>query len=379
MRSWALKLGLPLLGMGAFCPILWTYLVSAQGVEPTCAVGDHTCTAATQTFETPSVIIGCWQLLERNRNKKHAVEALMKYAEAGFTAFDTADIYGPSEGILGDFRARYVEAHPNAAPLRFFTKYVTDDSGGNAADKTNHNSRKALGVETLDLVQFHWWSLDQQGRQKEHLKAGRELVRLQSDGKIKHLAACNFDTTNLKAMVDEGIPITANQVQYSMLDRRPEAGLLKYCKEHGIKLLVFGVVGGGLLSDSFLGLSNSEAQGKLDSVSRRMYFSSLNHWIGGNWDLFQTLLRTLRSIADRHKGATIAHIASQWALQRLHQLGAGGGLILGIRDARHLEEHTQLLKGKDQLTKQDMDEIQVVLDKGKSPSGDIWDRERGWA
>ena len=49
------------------------------------------------------------------------------YAEAGFTAFDTADIYGPSERILGEFRKKWVSAHPDGAALQFFTKYVTQD------------------------------------------------------------------------------------------------------------------------------------------------------------------------------------------------------------------------------------------------------------
>lgn len=211
------------------------------------------------------------------------------------------------------------------------------------------------------------------------MKAGQQLMRLKSDGKIRHAAACNFDTVNLKKLVDAGVAIEANQVQYSLLDRRPESKLLAYCKETNIQLLVFGVVGGGLLSDAFLGLSQGAAQRKLDSVSRRMYFSSLQAWSRGDWALFQSLLQTLRAVADRHAGTTVAHVASQWALRRLFDLGAGGGLIIGVRDAGHIEEHSRLLRGDDPLTDEDMEEIQRVLDKGAQPSGDIWDRERGWA
>eukprot|EP00966_Prymnesium_polylepis_P148598 3432730-Prymnesium_polylepis.1 len=54
----------------------------------------------------PRVVIGCWQLLERFRNEEKAVQTLQAYAEAGFTTFDTADIYGESEGILGKLRER---------------------------------------------------------------------------------------------------------------------------------------------------------------------------------------------------------------------------------------------------------------------------------
>ena len=44
------------------------------------------------------------------------------------------------------------------------------------------------------------------------------------------------------------------QVQYSLLDRRPENGMAQFCAQHGIKLLPYGVVGGGLLADKYLGM-----------------------------------------------------------------------------------------------------------------------------
>ena len=72
----------------------------------------------------------------------------------------------------------------------------------------------------------------------------------------------------------------------------------------------------------------------------RMYKSRLDAWTGGEWGLFQELLRTLRGIADAHE-TTIANVAVAWVL---HQLGPDGGwVILGVRDTQHLDEHKQLL------------------------------------
>lgn len=327
----------------------------------------------------PRVIIGCWQLLERHSDRGRAISTLTAYAEAGFTAFDTADIYGPSEGILGDFRERWVAAHPGAPALKFFTKYVTDDPGAAEARRINGQSLRHLGVGFVDLVQFHWWSLAKDGSDKTFLKAGRHLTQLKEEGKIRHLAGCNMDMVNLKALVDDGMQIEANQVQYSLLDRRPEVRLLGYCREQGIKLAIFGVVGGGLLSDGFLGLSKGQAQGRLDSVSRRMYWSSLQRWTS-DWELFQELLRTLHAVGQRKAPQLpIAAVASLWALRRLDELGAGGALILGVRDARHLEEHRALLLGEAALSAEDMLEIEAVLGRGRAPQGDVWHHERGWA
>lgn len=343
--------------------------------EGTCPAGG--CNAV-QSIELPRVIIGCWQLLERHADQKKAVETLTAYAHAGFTAFDTADIYGPSESILGKFRKQWVSEQPAAHPLRFFTKYVTEDNGQAEANRINRQSLKAMGIDALDMVQFHHWALSKDGSSKSYLGAGRALTQLKGDGKIKHLAGCNMDTANLKSLVDDGMAIEANQVQFSLLDRRAEVSMLPYCKQHNIKLTAFGVVAGGLLSDSLLGKSAQEARGMLDSVSRRMYHSSLQRW--GDWELFQELLKTLKAIGDRHAPQLpIAVVASQWALQRMEQLGAGGALILGVRDARHIEEHSLLLYGSVTLHNLDMEGIQTVLDKGAAPRGDIWYEERGWA
>ena len=72
--------------------------------------------------------------------------------KAGFTAFDTADIYGPSEEILGKLRREI--AGSSGTPPRFFTKYVTGDSSLQEARRVNAKSRASLGA-VPDMVQFH--------------------------------------------------------------------------------------------------------------------------------------------------------------------------------------------------------------------------------
>ena len=48
------------------------------------------------------------------------------------------------------------------------------------------------------------------------------------------------------------------QVQYSLLDRRPENGMADYCALHDIQLLPYGTVAGGFLSDRYLGVPASK-------------------------------------------------------------------------------------------------------------------------
>ena len=312
----------------------------------------------------PRVVIGCWQLTERH-DADSAVDLLQTYMRAGFTTFDTADIYGDSEALLGRLRAR----QPDGEHPEVFTKYVTGDASLDNARKVNSQSRQSLGGAPA-MVQFHWWQYND-GR---FVDAAQHLVKLQAEGHLRHVAACNFDTPHLKRLVDAGVPVVANQVQYSLLDRRPENGMVQYAREHGIKLAVFGTVAGGWLSDRWLGVKKKPTP-RSPTVSFRMYATPLDRWTGGRWELFQELLRTLRVIADRLE-TTIANVAVLWVLE---QLGPEGGwVILGIRDATHIDDHRMLLEGKARLHMDDMKAIEVVLAKGNPPLGDIWGHERGY-
>ena len=197
----------------------------------------------------PRYVIGCWQILERHADEETAVATLQSYADAGFTTFDTADIYGRSETVLGRLRGAGVQP-------TIHTKYVTSSSQQREARRINAQSRSALGAPP-DLVAFHWWDY----ADEQYVKAAQHLVTLQGEGKLTSIAACNFDVAHLSRLVDAGVPIVSNQVQYSLLDLRPENGMLAYARKHGIRLATFGVVAGGWLSVCESALSVSGGTG----------------------------------------------------------------------------------------------------------------------
>ena len=72
------------------------------------------------------------------------------------------------------------------------------------------------------------------------------------------------------------------QVQYSLIDLRPENGMLAFAKERHLKLACFGTVAGGWLSDRYYGLAAPPRQ--LSTVSMRMYKANLDRW--DSWALF---------------------------------------------------------------------------------------------
>ena len=98
-------------------------------------------------------------------------------------------------------------------------------------------------------MQLHWWDYAVPGV----LDAISWLGDLRRAGKIRHLGLTNFDTPHVEAIAAAGVPVVSHQVQYSVLDRRAAGDMARACRRHGIGLLAYGALGGGFLSERWLG------------------------------------------------------------------------------------------------------------------------------
>ena len=79
------------------------------------------------------------------------------------------------------------------------------------------------------------------------------LAEQRQAGKIRLLGTTNFDTMRLQEIVDAGVSLVSNQLQYSLLDRRVESEMVDFCREQGIHLLSYGSIAGGFLSGRWVG------------------------------------------------------------------------------------------------------------------------------
>jgi aryl-alcohol dehydrogenase-like predicted oxidoreductase len=255
---------------------------------------------------------------------------MIAYHEAGFTTWDLADHYGPAEEFIGAFRRQLRERRGEdaLAGVQAFTKWVPRP-GPMTREVVEHNigiSLRRMDVDTLDLLQFHWWEYDD----NRYLDALTHMADLQKEGKIRHLALTNFDTEHLRRILDHGIQVVSNQVQYSLIDRRPEVAMAPLCQERGIHLLTYGTFAGRLLSEAYLG--QDEPRGAaLQTVSLRKYKQMVDAW--GGWGLFQRLLATLKEIADKHQ-VSIANVAVRAILDRPAVAGVIVGTRLGLAEHR---------------------------------------------
>jgi aryl-alcohol dehydrogenase-like predicted oxidoreductase len=325
----------------------------------------------TPSYSISQILKGGWQLSEGHSQMmdvQQAIEDMRTFVEAGITTFDCADIYTGVEELIGKFLKKYkhtidsgelpaVQVHTKCVPdldeLPIFTKAKTEA----LVDR----SLKRIGVERLDLVQFFWWDLSIPG----YLDLAQHLAELQKAGKIRYIGVTNFDAAHLKEILDEGVQVVSNQVQYSVLDQRPEEDISELCRQHDIKLLCYGTLAGGFLTESYLGVI--EPHEPLKNRSLTKYKLIIDEF--GGWDLFQELMVCLKTVADKYK-VGIAEVAIKYVLQK--QLVAGA--IVGAHNSKHIKK-IMLLKTFE-LDKQDLKDINDVISKSKGPKGNVYEIER---
>ena len=283
----------------------------------------------TQDLSICRLLNGMWQVSGAHGNieAEAAVQSMFTYLDSGLTTWDLADHYGPAEDFIGEFRRRLTSSRGEEAlsGIQTFTKWVPRP--GPMTEKVVEAnvdlSLRRMDVESLDLLQFHWWEY----QDENYLQAMANLSQLRSSGKIKHLGLTNFDTEHLKRIVEQGFDVVSNQVQFSLIDRRPEVQMVQYCQEHDIRILAYGTLCGGLLSENYLSQPEPTHRA-LNTASLGKYKQMIDLW--GGWDLFQELLVTLKSIADKHE-VSVANVATPLRLGppscgRGHNRGTVGGV-----------------------------------------------------
>lgn len=301
------------------------------------------------------LVNGMWQVSGAHGriDPTAALQNMFTYVDAGFTTWDLADHYGPAEDFIGEFRRQLAATRgPEAlSTIQAFTKWVPRPGPMTRSIVENNIaiSLRRMGVETLDLLQFHWWDYEDAA----YLDALTHLADLREAGKLKHLALTNFDTAHLRTITEHGIRIVSNQVQYSLIDLRPEARMVPFCQEHHMTLLTYGTLCGGLLSDAYLGQPEPRSAA-LNTASLRKYKQMIDAW--GGWALFQDLLMVLKQIAEKHH-VSIANIAVRYILERPAVAGVIIGVRLGLAD--HHMDNARVFNFS--LTPEDHEHIQTVL------------------
>jgi aryl-alcohol dehydrogenase-like predicted oxidoreductase len=151
--------------------------------------------------------------------------------------------------------------------------------------------------------------------------------------------------------------VVSNQVQYSLVDRRPEVAMSELCRRHGVSLLTYGTVAGGLFAERYIGRAEP-TRAELTTASLQKYKRMIEAF--GGWALFQELLAALDAVAKKHR-ATIPNVAVRAILDQ----PAVGGVILGVRfgEAEHIAENARVFDLS--LDPEDHQRIEAVTSRSR--------------
>ena len=312
------------------------------------------------------IITGLWQMADIEREEdidpKAYSEKIIPYVEAGLTTFDMADHYGSSELIVGEYNL-----NNSTSDVQLLTKWVPKPG---KVDKQSVSDAVQLALDrmkqtSIDLMQYHAWHYPD----PSWLDALFYLTELKQEGLIKNIGVTNFDAAHLRVACASGIPIVSNQISHSLIDQRANSSkIIDVCNEYGIKLLAYGVVMGGFLTNKWLNKNEPKPE-DLKTWSEMKYKRFIDE--SGGWDAYQNLLNVVNQIAQNND-VSIANICSRYILE--NPLVAG--IIIGARlgENNHIKDNLNILK-----TKISKEEINLIRDAQKELNpipGDCGDEYR---
>lgn len=318
-------------------------------------------------FEITRIIKGGYQLARQYANRTGEetadgdIEGMFSAVAAGIRTFDCGDIYLGVEEKIGEFLSRRREAgEPDNVVV--LTKFVPDVEDLRKVDfryteSIIDRSRSRLRLDTLPMVQFHWWDYETDG----WMEVLGHLLRMKEQGRIDQISLTNFSARRTRDIVDAGFPIASTQVQYSLLDRRPGGDLAALCASRGVGILCYGTLCGSFLTDRWLG------QPAPERPFREKYSRIID--TAGGWDLLQHLLETLSVIA-RSRSVSIASVATRYVLEQ----PAVAAAIVGAHSAQQIAEAREAMSFS--LSSAELTRIEAVLAHARPMEGDVFDLER---
>ena len=303
---------------------------------------------------------GPWRFGWGSVDDDESVAAIRRAVELGVNWVDTAAVYGlgHSEEVV---RRALAEMPVGERPY-VFTKcgLVWDERDRMASPRQVlrpesirrecEASLRRLGVDRIDLYQFHW--PDEGGTPVEDSWA--EMARLVEEGKVRAAGVSNFDDGLLQRC--ESIRhVDSLQPPFSLIRRRAAEAEVPWCAAHDTGVIVYSPMQSGLLTDRF---SAERVRDLPEDDWRRRSTDFLSPKLGRNL----ALRDGLRPIAQRH-GTTVAGVAIAWTLAWTGVSGA----IVGARTPEQVDGWIDA--GSIELTREDLNEIAELIRKTGAGSG----------
>lgn len=184
-----------------------------------------------------------------------------------------------------------------------------------------------LRRDSIDLYQHHY----------PNVKSIPDLMNRVADaveaGKIKAVGVSNYSVEQMReahaSLAKRGIPLASNQVEYSLLNRKPEVnGIMDACRELGIMLIAYTPLAGGRLTGKY------SAQDRPSGFFRRI----LPQYNRKALEEMQPVINLLREIGERYS-KTPSQVALRWLIENPIVLP-----IPGAKNGKQAADNAEALK-----------------------------------
>jgi L-glyceraldehyde 3-phosphate reductase len=299
----------------------------------------------------PALSLGLWHNFGATGTPQTQQAIVRRAFDRGITHFDLANNYGPPYGAAETTFGRLIaqDLRPYRDEIVVSTKAGYDMWPGPYGD---HGSRKyllasldqslrRLGLDHVDIFYSH--RPDPDTPIAETMGA---LATAVARGKALYAGISNYSPEQTRAaraaLAEHGVPLLIHQPRYSILDRRPEDGLLELLEDEGVGAIVFSPLEQGLLTDRYL-------DGTIPAGSR----AAVGHFLkpdavdGG----YRAMALALNDIALR-RGQTMAQLALNWVLRSSSVTSA----IIGASSVEQLDQNVAALEAPP-LTPEDLEAI----------------------
>jgi aryl-alcohol dehydrogenase-like predicted oxidoreductase len=305
---------------------------------------------------------GGWSFGWGAQDDEASMAAMRRAVEQGVNWIDTAPVYGlgHSEEVVG----RFLRGLPAAERPLIFTKcgLIWDESDRmkvslrrlepDSIARECEASLRRLGVERIDLYQFHW--PDEGGTPVED--SWDAMTRLIEQGKIRAAGVSNF-TVPLLDRCEPRRHVASLQPPFSMIKRDAAATTLPWCAAHGTGVICYSPMQSGILTDSF-------TAARVASMAPDDWRRRGPEFKPPQLEKNLALRDALTPIAARHR-TTVSAVAIAWVL-------AWPGITAAIVGARSAEQVDGWIPAAHvELTEGDLDEIAAAIERSGAGSGPV--------
>jgi aryl-alcohol dehydrogenase-like predicted oxidoreductase len=261
-----------------------------------------------------------------------SIATIRRALDLGVNLLDTSASYGKGHNhrLIGEAirgRRHEVVIHSKSGSPRDGSSDAVRGGGDPLyLRQTCEQSLKDLGIETLDV--FCMSRVDPNVPIEESVGGMAELV---SEGKTRFisLSECSVQSLRRGRAVH---PLVSLQMEYSLFSRdAEEQGQIEACKELGLAMMAYAVLGRGMLS--------AEVP-KVEEMAADDVRAQLPRFDGANVEKNLRLRSALEAIAQR-KNATLPQLSIAWPMAQGSRAGAFIVPIPGAKSPKHLEENVR--------------------------------------